>query len=291
MIVLEVVFLTVFWAWVFSAVLLLRNTFLPRLPITDTPADLNLPFEVVRFQATDGVHLEGWKIPGELGRPWIMMCHGAGANRSDLLDMAAGLHGAGFSLLLFDFRGHGTSRGRVISFGWHEQHDVEGALAFLGQQPDVPAKPYGIYGISMGGAVALMVAAHDERIGAVAVDSPYTNLEETLGRHLTLISPLIPRIPFLWFVLATYRLRFGIWPRHISPLDSAARLRPRPFFLIQGSQDPRMPLEGAKRLFAAAGEPKELWIVEGAEHDHVASFRLDPHVYCARLVRFFQTSV
>ena len=284
--VLEVTFLVGFWAWVFSATLFLRNTFLPRIPITRTPELLGLPSETIHFQATDGLRLEGWKILADPSRPWVLLCHGVGSNRSDLLDIAVGLHKARFNLLLFDFRGHGGSAGRVTSFGWQEQRDLEGALAFLGQQPDTPPRPYGVYGISMGGSVALMVAAQDERIGAVAVDSPYTNLEESIGRHLALLYPVIPRIPFLWFVLSTYRLRFGVWPRQVSPLESANQLGSRPLLLIQGAQDPRMPLEGAKQLLAGARGPKELWVAEGA--GHLEAFAIDPEVYLVRLVSFFQ---
>jgi fermentation-respiration switch protein FrsA (DUF1100 family) len=141
----------------------------------------------------------------------------------------------------------------------------------------------------MGGSVALMVAAKDERIGAVAVDSPYTSLEETLGRHLTLIYPMVPRAPFLWFILGTYRLRFGVWPRQVSPQESAALLSPRPLLLIHGAEDPRMPLEGAKRMYAGAREPKGLWVVEGA--GHLEGFALDPSAYRSHLVEFFQDSL
>lgn len=286
-ILLEAAFLAVFWAWVFSAVLFLRNTVLPHLSITRTPADFNLPAEIVHFDATDGVRLEGWTIPSDPAHPWILLCHGLGSNRADLLDMAASLHHASFNLLLFDFRGHGGSAGRATSFGWHEQRDLEGALAFLGRHPDVPPRPYGVYGISMGGAVALMVAVRDERLGAVAADSPYTSLEQTLGHHLTFLYPWLPKIPFLWFVLTTYRLRFGIWPRQVSPQESTARLSPRALLLIQGDNDSRIPVEGTSALFAAAGEPKELLILEGG--GHLEGFALDPSRYTDRLIRFFRT--
>lgn len=286
--ILEVLFLAVFWLWVFSAILFLRNTVLPRLPLAITPAALNLPFESVTFKATDGVLLGGWKLPPDAEGPWVVLCHGVGSNRADLLETAAALRKAEFGVFLFDFRGHGDSQGRTTSFGWTEQRDLEGALAYLGQQPEVPARPYGLYGISMGGAVGLMVAARDERIGAVAADSPYTTLEETLGRHLTLMYPL-PKLPFLWFINATYRLRFGAWPGRISPLESAAALRPRPLLLIQGGQDPRMPPEGARRIFKHAGQPKELWIIEGA--GHLEGYSLDPAAYHARLIAFFRSSL
>jgi len=285
---LEILFLAIFWSWAVSALLFLRNTVLPRQPIAWPPGLLQVPAQTVRFRATDGVELEGWTIQGESARPWIILCHGLGANRSDLLQIAVGLREAGFNLLLFDFRGHGASGGRATSFGWHEQRDLEGALTFLGRQPEAPLKPYGVYGISMGGSVALMVAARDERLGAVAVDSPYADLEESLGRHLSLMYPL-PKIPFLWFILATYRLRFGVWPRRVSPQESVAHVSPRPVLFIQGERDSRMLPEGARRLFAKAGQPKHLWIVEGAEH--LEAFSLEPTRYLARVVRFFQSSL
>ena len=288
MVALEVIFLAVFWTWVACAFLFLRNTVLPRLPISDTPARFNLPFDMVQFQATDGLRLEGWKIPADPASSWIILCHGVGSNRADLLDIAAGLHKAGLNLFLFDFRGHGGSAGATTSFGWQEQRDLEGALVFLGQQPDVAERPYGVYGISMGGSAALMVAARDERIGAIVVDSPYTNLEESLGRHLSLLYSL-PRVPFLWFVLSTYRLRFGIWPRRASPEECVSRLGRRPLLLIQGARDSRTPAQGAKAMVAKATGPKDLWVIEGA--GHLEGFAANPPMYLTRLRKFFRTNL
>jgi len=286
--VLELLFLAVFWSWVFTAGLFLRNTHLPRLPITTTPASLNLPFEAVRFPATDGVQLAGWKIAGDPKRPWIIFCHGLGTNRADLLDLAAALFAAGYNSFLFDFRAHGESQGSASSFGWLEQRDLKGALAFLGTQPDIPDRPYGVLGVSMGGAVVVMVAAEDERLGAVAVDSIYTNLEESLARHLKLLYRL-PRVPFMLFIKTAYRLRFGAWPAQMSPLAAVPKLSPRALLVIHGEADIRMPTANAQEFFRAAKESKELWIVPHA--GHLETIGADPHAYTARLARFFQTSL
>lgn len=285
---IETIFLVLFWTWVFSAILFLRNTVLPRVPLAGEPVQFGLRAETVRFRATDGVSLEGWKISGDVAKPWIILCHGVGSNRSDVLDIAAGLQRDGFNLFLFDFRGHGGSAGRTTSFGWLEQRDLEGALAFLGQQPDVPARPYGIYGISMGAAVALTVAARDERLGAVAADSPYTDLGDSLGRHMRLMYP-VPRVPFQWFVLATYRLRFGVWPDRVSPATAARALGTRRLLLIQGADDQRMPMAGAQAIAQAAGASGELWVIPGAAH--LEGFSLDPAGYLARLTQFFASSL
>jgi len=287
-IVLEVAFLLVFWTWVFTGALFLRNTFIPNTTAWVSAELDSVPSEAVRFQATDGLWLAGKKIITAAGAPWLILCHGLGTNRDDLRETAIALHEAGFNLFLFDFRAHGESQGRVTSFGWREQRDVEGALAFLGSQPDVPATPYGIYGLSMGGAVAIMVAAKDERIGAVAVDSIYSNLKTSIAHHLKLMYHL-PTVPFSLFVDSIYRLRFGVWPGQMSPEAAIGHLSPRPVLLIQGEADSRVPLAEARALIEAAKEPKELWVIRGGTH--LGGLSIDPAAYHAKLIQFFKSSL
>lgn len=284
MVILEVVFLVLFWAWVFSAALFLRNTILPRLPVAATPAVLRLPFDAVTFPATDGLRLSGWKIPGDPARPWVILCHGLGTNRADMLDIASGLHGTGLNLFLFDFRAHGESQGTATSFGWREQQDLEGALAYLGQQPEVPERPYGILGISMGGSVAVMVAARDDRLGAVVIDSSYADLERSITLHLKLLYGL-PKYPFMLFAGSAYRMRFGIWPARMAPIDRIHLISPRPVLLVQSEGDPRVQLEDTRAMFERAKEPKALWIVPGMEH--LGAYQHDPSAYINRLAGFF----
>jgi fermentation-respiration switch protein FrsA (DUF1100 family) len=136
----------------------------------------------------------------------------------------------------------------------------------------------------MGGAVAVMVAARDERLGAVAVDSIYPNLEESIAHHMKLLYRL-PRMPFLAFVSSVYRIRFGVWPRQMSPIEAISHISPRAVLIIHGGSDLRMPKDDATRLFEAAHEPKQLWIVEGV--DHLAGLQDDPATYLRKLVGFF----
>lgn len=266
----------------------LRNTLLPRLPVTVLPGHVGLPCEPVEFQATDGVDLSGWKIASDSRRPWIILCHGLGANRADLLDLASGLFQAGYNLFLFDFRAHGTSQGRATSFGWQEQRDVEGALAFLGSQPDVADRPYGILGVSMGGVVAILVAAHDERLAAVVADSPYDTLPNSIARHLHLMHRL-PKQPFLLFAESAYALRFGVWPSAVSPADAIGHISPRPVLLLHGDFDVRVPPADVQRLLERAQEPKELVVIQGA--GHLQTFAADPGRYLARVTQFFDAQL
>ena len=134
--------------------------------------------------------------------------------------------------------------------------------------------------------MAIMVAARDHRLGAVAVDSSYTDLEESIGQHLKLLYHL-PKIPFLMFVSLTYRIRFGVWPRQMSPITTIAEISPRCVFLIQSEHDPRLPQDEARVLHEAAEEPKALWVVPSGAH--LGGFAEAPAEYIDRLVRFYDS--
>jgi len=286
--IVEAVFLIVFWSWVITAVFFLRTTFLIPDPIHITPETAGLAFETVSFNATDGTALEGWKIVADYARPWIIGCHGLGSNRSDLLEIAAMLHKARFNVFLFDFRAHGGSGGRFTSFGLTEQRDLEGALSFLGNQVEIAPSPYGIYGISLGASVALMTAARDERLYAIAIDSPYSDLQATLARHQKLMYPGLPKQPFLGFIAFTYRLRFGLWPAVVSPAQSAGKLGHRPVLLIAGAEDVRMPAEDMEKI-RDAHSAAEYWRIEGV--GHLEGFAASPAKYARRLVAFFKNQL
>jgi len=268
-----------------ALLLLIRNSVLPPLPNTLHPRALGLAAEEVTVVSRDGIRLHGWWIPQTAPRPVIILCHGLGANRSDLLELARALVHAGYQVLLFDFRAHGESQGRVTSFGWTEQRDVEAMLDWLRRQPAAREVPWGLYGLSMGGAVGIQVAARTPEVQAVVVDSAYRDLERSILIHVRLLY----HIPTRWLrpiLSAAYRVRYGVWPHTVSPRWAASQLGERALFVINGALDVRMPAEDARALYEAASGPKELWIVEGAVH--LGGYSVDPALYHRRIAAFFQ---
>jgi len=225
-------------------------------------ASLGVSGEEIRFTGRDGVRLSGTLLSRGRKDPLIIVAHGVGANRYDLMEIGAHLHHHAYDVFLFDFRAHGKSEGRITSFGYREQQDLLGALDYLDQRDDV-SKPYGFYGVSMGGAVGILVAAEDTRLMAICVDSPFTDLKGTVEKHLTLLYPL-PKFPFFYFATLSYRILFGVPIEQISPLRVAHRLSPRPFYLINGSEDVRMTPERAEALYEKIQGPKRIWLIPNA---------------------------
>jgi pimeloyl-ACP methyl ester carboxylesterase len=119
----------------------------------------------------------------------------------------------------------------------------------------------------MGAAIAARAAANDPRIGAVVLEAPYVDLEETLTRVLKR-----KRIP-LPGVLA------GLVLKRAEAIAGVSLVRPRPIDLVptihapalvlHGTDDPLIPLEDARLLAGSFPRPARLIEVPGAGHSTV----------------------
>ena len=265
---------------------IVHHSTLPPRPLTLKPSDLGLAAEDIRVQTRDHLTIAGWFLRRpEPQRPVIIVCHGVNATRSDLLGLAGTLYAGGYHVLLFDFRAYGESGGRITSFGWHEQEDLKAALQWLSSQPALAEVPWGIYGLSMGGAVAIEVATQTPAIRAVVVDSIYSDLSRAMLVHVQLLYHVPAQWLWPWLAM-NYRLRYGVWPARISPVSAAKRLGNTPLFVIHGAHDPWVPVEEAERVAAAASGPHVTWVIPGALHE--GGYLIDRTAYHARILAFFQ---
>ena len=234
--------------------------------------------------AKDGVKLSGWFIKGgkEGKLPTVIVCHGLGAGRSDFTELASGLSRGGYNVLLFDFRGHGESDRKASSFGYLEQNDLLGALRYVKRREDVDDKGIGVYGFSMGGAVAILVASKTDEIKAIIADSSYTSLKEQ-GKRLfegTFLPSFLFFPPLVWM----YEVFFHVDADEVSPVSAVGEISPKGVMVIGGEADEQMPSSDAMRLFADAREPKELWLIPGAVHGGTVYMSGDE--YGKRVLRF-----
>ena len=258
----------------------------PRRPtpvdrFTFTPWEVQVTWEPVSFVASDGVTLRGWWLTHEGAKDTIVACTGHRGAKSDLLGIGSGLWRAGNNVLLFDFRGCGESDLAPLSVGFHELRDLHAALAFVRER--LPGSPIGLIGYSMGAAVAILVAADDPGVGAVVADSSYAAIGDVIANAYRR-----RRVPVAPLLAASDRYnawRYGYRFAALRPIDAVARLAPRPLLIIHGEADALTPVEHARRLHAAARDPKELWIVPDTAH--CGAYFVDREGYVARVAEFF----
>jgi uncharacterized protein len=119
--------------------------------------------------------------------PSVVVCHphslhGGSMNNNVTLAIADALLSIKVNTLLFNFRGVGTSQGN-FGGGLEEQNDVRAALDWLEKQYGVDTDRLALAGYSFGAGVAFPVACADERVKAIAMVSPYfeVNLNNLLN--------------------------------------------------------------------------------------------------------------
>ena len=253
-------------------------------------SDFDLPAEEVSFPSRDGTRLAGWFIPARTkGRsPAIVLSHGWGRSRAELLPHADLLHRAGFAVLAFDYRHRGESGGDSITMGLRERDDLRGALDLLAARPEVDAERIGVFGMSLGSVIAILVAADDERVRALVAEAPFSAPSAIMTRTLRHYYHL-PSFPIATLTKWLLERRLGGSLDSVQAVDVVGQLSPRPVLIIANERDAVVGSEESRRVFEAAGEPKQFWLVPEAEH--ACGWQAAPQAYERRMVDFLRESL
>ena len=234
------------------------------------PRDLGFGFESILLDTPDGLALSALYVPATTApRGNLVILHGKDSAKEVYLEYLQHLAPFGYNVLLYDARAHGRSGGEFTTFGYHERHDVHLAVArlrYLGGQH----LPTGVFGHSMGGAVALQaMAATASDVDFGIVESTFADLGEITHHYARSLTGLpLPR----WSVdlLLDRAEKTALFKhRDVSPLTCAA-LVTQPVLIVHGERDLSIDVDNGRRLYAAlASAQKELYIVPGAGHDNV----------------------
>lgn len=251
---------------------------------TFSPWEIRIDYEPVEW-TVEGATVRGWWLPRPESHQVVIGCTGHRGAKHELLGIGSGLWRAGYNVLLFDFRGRGESDGDACSLAFHELADLRGAVAYTLER--MPEAELGVIGYSMGAAVALLVTASEPRIRAVVADAPFASIRRVVGSAYT--RRRVPAGAMLRLSDSINRWRYGYGYGAVQPVDAVAAIAPRPLLLIHGTEDRTIPLDHSEEIYAAAGEPKELWVIPGA--GHCGGYFVDRAAYVARVAAFFERSL
>ena len=160
-----------------------------------------------KWKNTDDTQAVGWFLSRGRSAPVVIVSHGYGSNRSELLSLSFELWKAGYHVLVYDMRGHGESPTKWSGLGTYEADDLLSAINFL-RTMKVPvtsppaAKPtpngakqadanqklidgrFGLYGVDLGGYASLIASSQDPMVKAVAVDSVYLDVSHFIKTRM-----------------------------------------------------------------------------------------------------------
>jgi uncharacterized protein len=235
----------------------------------------------VTFTTSDGIAIAASYIPSRNGAAVI-----AFPGRSGPQAHARMLARHRYGVLLFDLRGDGDSGGDPNGFGWDSEQDVTAAVAYLKGRSDVRPGGIGGLGLSVGGELLLQTAAHDHDLSAVVSEGAGSrsigeDIERPGADNWLVSFPIAAMISAGSAVFSNTAP-----PPHLK--DLVGRIAPRSVFLIYTTHG--VDTEDLNPVyFAAAHQPKAIWVIPEAEHTGGIDAR--PREYERRVVGFFDRAL
>ncbi|MDO8490721.1 MAG: alpha/beta fold hydrolase [Dehalococcoidia bacterium] len=223
---------------------------------------------------SDGLKLwaELYRPDGKAERlPALVVCHGIPGAPPDPRDrgypaLAERLCRDGFLTLLLNFRGAGQSEGNFDILGW--TRDLGVALDHLSTLEGLDRRRLSVLGFSGGAAVAIYVAAHDQRITSVVSAASPARFKAISGaRGMADLLEHSRRVKIIKD--KDFPASFEEWSHGfdvVSPADWVGRISPRPLLILHGDQDAMVPVSQSRELYQRAGEPKDLRVLPGIGH-------------------------
>jgi fermentation-respiration switch protein FrsA (DUF1100 family) len=251
-----------------------RFFYYPNRNLYVDPDRTGFPYEIVHYPSQNGKSLVGLYFPAVgPAKGSIVHFHGNYGNVSNHFPLSLFLVRHGFNILAFDYQGYGVSEGRPTP-----QHLLEDGIASVHylQNRDHGLK-VGVFGQSLGGSTAIQTAAQEPLVKAVVIEAAFSGqraMSRAVLKRSVWLWPFYPIVPFFL-------------SSHYDAIDAAPKVAPRPIFFIHGDADTVVPVSMSKALYAAAQEPKTLWIIPGA--GHLECHKVEPKTYEERIVNFFGT--
>jgi fermentation-respiration switch protein FrsA (DUF1100 family) len=206
--------------------------------------------------------------------------HGYPADKANLLGIAEFL-AEDFNVFLFDFRSFGKSEGKYTTAGYLEKNDLLAAINYLENEKNITK--VGLYGFSLGGAVALMTEHRNVKV--VVTDSAYAKLSN-MAEHM--YRPFfIFKYPLAYLTKLYGIFLLGVNIDKASPMDSIKNIKV-PILLIHAEKDSQIPVSEAY-LLHNANKNAELWIVKNADHGMTHS--INPEKYEEKVIEFFEKNL
>lgn len=201
----------------------------------------------LRLTASDGIEVGAWLREGQPGRPAVVLVHGNGGSRTQMLGTQLLLGDQGLTTLALTVRAHGDADGERNDIGWGAQHDVLAAVKWLRAQR--PERPVVVFGQSLGAAAAIFAARHQASgIAGLWLECPYRDLDTAVTARLAVRLPA-PLRPIAWAGLRLWALALLPDFPQISPQDRMAEVPAQlPVVVLAGAEDALAPPDHAQAV-------------------------------------------
>ncbi len=237
-----------------------------RLHLNIDPATISANYSPISIAINEIDSLRGFhfKPISEAPKATIILVHGIGGSKEHFFHLAKKLTEDGYGAIALDNRAHGDSDGEYVTYGFKEKEDVSLIVNYLKEQN--PNLKIGVWGSSMGGAIAIQTLEQNDNIDFGIVESTFTDLEQIVYDYQKRFSAGIGLRFLTDYVVARAGDIAGFDPKNVSPLASVKNIE-QPMFLAHGDKDARISCAYGTQLFEnLKSKHKTFELVKGAGH-------------------------
>jgi len=209
--------------------------------------------------------IECWEFNHKKSKGTVILFHGYGGKKSNMIDRAEAFAAEGYSFLLVDFMGAGGSEGDETTIGYTEAEQVKSSYEYVSAKE----KNIILFGFSMG-AAAIMRAVDDYNISpsAVILECPFSTLYRTVCNRFNLLG--VPQFPFAGMIVFWGGVQHGFWGFSHNPSDYAKSIKSK-VLLLHGKLDDRVGQDEMKLIYDNISSKKILLEYNDAEHETLYS--------------------
>lgn len=247
-----------------------------------SPSELGLEYEDVQIKAFDGEILKGWLVRSNaepVGN--VIYIHGTYTDKTFGLERAKFLSEAGYNVLLVDLRFHGESGGRYCTYGYLEKFDISEWISFITKR--FPGLPVALFGVSLGGAIAIQTAGIDSRVCAIIAEGSFSNFFDLIYEYQKMKWGFASKFLTRKVIKKAEKVG-GFKVEDVSPIEYVGKIS-CPIFYIHGKNDQTVKPWHSETLYRRSLKG-ELLLVDGA--GHLNSWEILGDKYREKIVEFLK---
>jgi len=237
-----------------------------RINLANTPKSLGLQSETLSIQVEDSIVLKGYWVQSNTTetKGIMILIHGIGGCKEHFLGVAGNLANNGIASIIFDGRAHGESGGKYCTYGFYEKQDISKIVDYLKKKN--PALSVGIWGNSLGGAIAIQALEYDKRIEFGVIESTFTELDQIVYDYQKKLCKGIG-VRFITNAALQEAGKIANFnPDEVKPIVSVMNIQ-QPIFIAHGDADENINYTYGEQLYKNAASPqKEFILVKDAGH-------------------------
>ncbi len=254
-----------------------------------TPEDFNLRSERLSVFSAEGFNLKAYFIQSddEKNKGTVILLHGIRGSKESYLSSSALLAKHGYNSLVIDLRAHGESQGDFCTFGSKEKMDISLWIDEL-QNKLGADHTIGIWGHSLGGAIAIQSLEFDSRLSFGIIESTFSDLKSTIHDYMGQNFGF--NLPFLTDFLI-YRAgdiaEFDVF--EVQPRESVEHIE-QAVLLVHGEEDDQIDISYARMNFKRLlSKRKRFLSIPKAKHSNL--WEVGGKAYFNQIIGFINQQV